>query len=63
MCSVFIELEKAFDTIDYLTLLQKPYQNGIWDLAHTWFRLYLCNQQPFIFVLGSSLKLMSIKSE
>ena len=29
MCSVFIELEKDFDTIDYLTLLQKPYLNGI----------------------------------
>ena len=49
VCSVFIHLQKAFDTIDHQILVQKLYHYGIRGLAHNWFRLYLSNQQQFTF--------------
>ena len=34
VCSVFINLEKAFDNVDHQTLLQKPYHYDIRGLGH-----------------------------
>ena len=61
MCSVFIDLEKAFDTVDHQILLQNLFHCGIWGLAHDWFRSYLSIRQQFIFRSSSSSELMSIK--
>ena len=61
MCSVFIDLEKAFDTVDHQILLQNLYHYGIWVLAHTWFQSYLFNRKQFVFISGSSSELMPIK--
>ena len=61
VCSVFTDLEKAFDAVDHQILLQKLYHYGIRGLAHNWFQSYLFNRQQFFFISGSSSELMSIK--
>ena len=61
VCSVFIDLEKAFDTVDHQMLLKKVDHYGIRGLAHNWFQSYLFYRQQFIFISGSSSELMSIK--
>ena len=59
--SVFIDLGKAFDSVDHQILLQKLYHYGIRGLAHNWFQSYLFNRQQFVFISGSSSELMSVK--
>ena len=58
---MFIDLEKAFDTVDHQILLQKLYHYGIRGLAHNRFQSYLFSQQQFVFISGCSSELMSIK--
>ena len=60
-CSVFIDLEKAFDTVDHQILSQKLYHYGIRCLVHKWFGSYVSNRQEFVYTSGSSSELMSIK--
>ena len=59
--SVFIDLEKAFDTVDHQILLQQVYHYGIPGLAHNWFGLYLSNRQQFGSISGFFSELISIK--
>ena len=52
VCSVFIDLEKVFDIVDYQILFQKLYHYSIRGLAHNWFRSYLSNRQQLVLTSG-----------
>ena len=46
--AVFIDLRKAFDTVDHSVLLDKLSNLGIVDLEHGWFMDYLSNRTQVV---------------
>ena len=49
---VFVDLQKAFDTVDHDILLHKLSHYGIRDLANCWFSSYLSNRNQFVTING-----------
>ena len=47
-CGIFVDLQKAFDTVDDSILLSKLCHYGISGLANTWFESYLANSKQFL---------------
>ena len=58
---VFIDLAKAFDTVDHQILLQKLERYGIRGVALNYFRDYLSNRQQFVTINGTSSSRTYIK--
>ena len=48
VCGVFVDLQKAFDTVDHNILLHKLSHYGIRDIASCWFSSYLSNRKQFV---------------
>ena len=51
-CGVFVDLQKAFDTVDHNILLAKLYHYGIRGKVHSLFRSYLTGRRQFVSILG-----------
>ena len=51
-CGIFIDLQKAFDTVNRDILLRKLEHYGIRGSSHTWFKSYLLNSKQFASVNG-----------
>ena len=50
--AIFIDLKKAFDTVDHEILLQKMDHYGIRDISNTWFQNYLTDREQFVYIKG-----------
>ena len=61
-CGIFVELQKAFDTVEYDILLAKLEHCGIRGLANEGFRSYLSNRKQYVSINGheSSLACKSV---
>jgi len=42
---IYLDLTKAFDTVNHDLLLYKLQNDGIRGIAYHWFKSYLCNRQ------------------
>ena len=60
-CGVFVDLQKAFDTVDHKILPSKMNHYGIKGFPYKWFKSYLINRQQFTTVNNKQSELSSIE--
>ena len=53
-CGIFIDLQKAFDTVNHEILLDKLHYYGIKSRANNWFNTFLKNRYQFTNIKKSS---------
>ena len=54
--AVFIDLKKAFDTVNHEILLKKMEDYGIRNTANLWFQNYLYEREQFVSINGIESK-------
>jgi len=59
-CGIFIDLRKAFDTVNHSILLTKLKHYGIRDTSFNWFNSYLSNRKQYVFLNGETSQLRNI---
>ena len=59
-CEIFVDLQKAFDTVDHDILIQKLNCYGIRRVANNWFSSCLQNQLQYVSINGFNSKLKKI---
>jgi len=57
---VFIDLAKAFDTLDHKILLAKLEHYGVRGLALQWFKSYLSDRKQYVIINGVSSELKNV---
>ena len=51
-CGVFVDLQKAFDTVDHQIMLAKLNHYGIRGVSNDWFKSYLSNRSQYVSING-----------
>ena len=58
---IFIDLKKAFDTINHNLLLSKLEYYGIRGLSNKWLHSYLCNRKQYVVIEDTESDLLSVQ--
>ena len=56
VCRVFVDLQKAFGTVDHNMLLHKLSHYGLRDIANCFFSYYLSNRKQLVTISGFDSK-------
>ena len=51
-CGIFVDLQKAFDTVDHQILFPKLNHYGIRGVSNDWFNSYLSNRNQYVSING-----------
>ena len=60
VCGVFIDLQKAFDSVDHVILLSKLNHYGVKGASYQWFKSYLTGKQQYTTIAHLKSDLRSI---
>ena len=59
--AIYMDLSKAFDTIDHITLLSKLDNYGIRGPAYSWIKSYLSERKQFVYIDGHNSNMLNIQ--